>query len=321
MDENKKAFLPSDSRQVKFKMSKHLFLPNFFIIGAAKAGTTTLYNTLNQHPQVYFPFQKEPSFFCDDEYYSNGVDWYINTFYATANPKIARGDATPRYLYWGEKVVPRIKSLYKDQLPRIIVIFRDPVALAYSYYWQSIRDGKETLSLREALSIEETRIAQNYSSLQHRGRITHLYSRIGKYASQLQPYIQVFPKENFLFLLTEDLKDYSRLISNLENFLELDHVESIKPVFSNPAQLPRNRSIHQWLVQTSRLKDFAKQFLPLSLRHRLKISAINLNLKPMNIPPLDPEIANQLRKHYADDVQKLEGIIQRDLSAWYMDRS
>jgi hypothetical protein len=300
-------------------MSKHAFLPNFFIIGAAKAGTTTLYNTLNQHPQVYFPFQKEPSFFCDDEYYNKGVDWYINTFYATSSLKNARGDATPRYLYWGQKVVPRIKFLYGNHLPCIIVIFRDPVALVHSYYWQSVRDGKESLSLREALALEETRVAQNYPSLQHRGRTTHLYSRIGNYASQLQPYIQTFPRKNFLFLLTEDLKDYPKLISKLENFLGLEHAESIKPVFSNPAQLPRSRGIHQWLVQTSRLKDFAKKFLPLSLRHRLKISAINLNLKPMNIPPLDPEVASRLRKHYANDVQKLEGIIQRDLSAWYMD--
>ena len=294
-------------------------LPNFFIIGAAKAGTTTLYNTLNQHHQVYFPFQKEPSFFCDDEYYNKGVDWYLNTFYTNTRLKDARGDATPRYLYWGEKVVPRISSLYGDHLPRIIVIFRDPVALVHSYYWQSVRNGRESLSLREALNAEESRVAENYSVLQHRGRTTHLYSRIGFYASQLQPYLQLFPSENFLFLLTEDLKNFPLLIEKLESFLHLEHAEWTKPVFSNPARLPRSHALHQWLMQTSTIKELAKKFLPLSFRHRLKISAINWNLKSLDIPPLDPDIARHLRRHYASDIRKLEEIIQRDLSAWHMD--
>src|SRR6476659_4636931 len=67
------------------KMNKLENAPNFFIIGAAKAGTTTLYDLLDQHPQVYLPFDKEPAFFCDDDYFRNGIDWYLQTFFAGAN--------------------------------------------------------------------------------------------------------------------------------------------------------------------------------------------------------------------------------------------
>lgn len=292
-------------------------LPNFFIIGAAKAGTTTLYDTLKQYRQVYFPVQKEPSFFCDEEYYAKGVNWYQNTFYANSESYEARGDATPRYLYWGDRVVPRISSLYGNVLPKIIIIFRDPVKLVYSYYWQNVREGRESLSFREALEAEPDRLVEHKSYLDHRGRFTYWYSRIGMYATQLKPYLKVFPREKFLFLLNDDLKHFTALTEKMEHFLDLEHKVWSKPVMSNIASLPRSKRIHRWLVKPSKFKNFFKNFLSYSFRHRVKMTGINLNLKRVTLPPLDSDLAIYLKAHYLPEVQELEKMIDRDLSAWY----
>ncbi len=292
-------------------------LPNFFIIGAAKAGTTTLYDILQKYPQVYFPVQKEPSFFCDDEYYKKGAKWYSETFYADVRGFKMRGDATPRYLFWGEKVVPRMQSLYGINLPRIIVIFRDPVKLAYSYYWQNVRDGRENLSFRDALFAEEDRMAGHSTFLSSRGRTTNLYTRIGFYAKQIQPYLRIFPREKILFLLTNDFKDFSKLTMKLEKFLSLEHKKWDHPVVSNPASIPRSKYLHQWLRNRSKLKETLKKFLPYSVRHRLKVAMLKINLKKFLPPTLAPDIEEKLKEIFKPDIRKLETILKLDLSDWY----
>jgi len=291
-------------------------LPNFFIIGAAKAGTTTLYEILRQHPQVFLPVAKEPAFFCDDEYYENGVEWYRDTHYADASAA-AVGDATSTYLYWGSKVVPRLERLYTSALPRIIAIFRNPVSLVHSFYWHSVREGRETLPFREALAAEPERLVQHDAFLRRRGRIVYGYRHIALYATHLQPYLERFPAAKCLFLLTDDLKDFDGLVRKLETFLELEHAPGLKPVVSNAAALPRSRALHRWLCERSRLKEAVKHVLPFSLRHRWKMRAIDANLKPFQIPPLDADLAESLRRHYAGEMRTLEGIMGRDLSSWY----
>lgn len=294
-------------------------LPTFFIIGAAKAGTTTLYDILKQYSDVYMPYQKEPSFFCDDEYYLNGLSWYLNTYYKKATKQNNRGDASPRYLFWGEKVVQRWGAIDCDFLPQIIVIFRDPVKLVYSYYWQMRREGKENLPFREALFAEEERFKQNYDQLAYRGKFTNLYSRIARYTTQLQPYLNAVPRDRFLFLLTDDLSDYNGFTTRLEEFLNLQHREWTLPVVSNKSKLPRSESLHRWLINRSTLKDIMKPFVPRELRYRLRMMAMNSNLVSFIPPPIDPDLAHQIRKMYTSEAQQLETIIGRDLSHWYKD--
>lgn len=292
-------------------------LPNLFILGAAKAGTTTLYDTLKKYHQAYFPVQKEPAFFCDDDYYQNGIEWYLSTFYSKAGNFQVRGDATPRYLFWGEKVIPRLKLLYDQDQPKMIVIFRDPAKLIYSYYWQNVREGRETLGFSEALAAEKDRDQKIAEQIYYHGKFTYSYSRLAAYASQLKTYLDNFPKQNFLFLLTDDFTDFQKLTRTLEQFLNLDHMEWKKPVTSNLARLPRNRAIHKWLVQRSKFKDLLKPIIGYSLRHKIKQAAINMNLKPLDPPVPDPAIMLMLRKHYQHEVQQLEEMIERDLSSWY----
>ena len=75
--------------------------------------------------------------------------------------------------------------------------------------------------------------------------------------------------------------------------------------------------LNQWLRARSPLKELAKHVVPFPIRHRLKMRAIDANLKPMRMPPLDATLALDLRRHYAGEMRALETIIGRDLSAWY----
>ncbi len=82
-------------------MSKIDSMPNFLIIGAAKGGTTSLYELLKEHPQVTFSKKtKEPGFFSNDTQYPRGLDWYVETYYPQAARFPLRGDASTAYLYW-----------------------------------------------------------------------------------------------------------------------------------------------------------------------------------------------------------------------------
>lgn len=292
--------------------------PNFFILGAAKAGTTSLFDALNQHPQVYFPLVKEPAFFCDDSYYARGLDWYAQTYYQASGGQPARGEATSRYLFWGEKVAARIHLMSPSNPPRFIIIFREPASLVHSFYWNSVREGQEDLELSQALEKEAERLAQRGAQLKAEGQILFAYSRIGLYAQQVKYYLDLFPRRQFLFLLTDDLKDFSALTKKMQNFLELDDYSAdIKPVTSNSAALPHSASLHQWLRNRSRIKDVLKSFIPLNVRHRLKMSALEMNLKAFQYPALDPGIEARLRAQYRNEMFALESIIQRDLSAWH----
>ena len=291
--------------------------PDFFIIGAAKAGTTSLYDILSQHTQVYFPFDKEPAYFCDDEYFSRGDEWYLKTFFEKAREQQICGEATSRYLYFAEKVAPRINYYSQPELPKFIAIFRDPAKLVYSFYWNSVREGHETLSFTEALVAERDRMVKLQAQLERRGQILYAYSRVGLYAQQVLRYLAMFPKDRFLFLLTDDLMDFPTLVSRLQIFLGLEDLSTfIKPVKSNVSALPESSKLQKWLRNRSLLKEFLKPFIPLSIRYKFKMATLEMNLREFTPPEIDEEIANSIREHYREETKQLQDIIQRDLSSW-----
>src|SRR3712207_4809254 len=119
-------------------------MPNLFIVGAAKAGTTALYDYLAQHPEVFLSRVKEPMFFSREDYYARGLDWYEAEYFGGAEDYPVRAEATPHYLYWSEKVAPRIKEVYGERPVKFIASFRDPVSRAYRS--EERRVGKECRS-------------------------------------------------------------------------------------------------------------------------------------------------------------------------------
>ena len=173
-------------------------LPNFMCIGAAKSGTTSLYDILKQHSDIFVPSFKEPHFFDIPSAYKNGISWYEKSYFSNVKNENCVGDFTPTYLF-EEKTAQRIfNDLGKDV--KFIVILRNPVDRAYSHYLHSKRDCHELLSFKEALVNEKTRFEKSVSIGDYLSKLRFSYIRQGSYAHMLKEYFKYFPKENFLIL-------------------------------------------------------------------------------------------------------------------------
>jgi hypothetical protein len=299
-------------------MDNNASLPNFFIIGSAKSGTTTLFGALVQEPQIFMSRPKEPNFFCDDALYQNGLNWYAEKCFSNSQHYPARGEGSTRYLNWGEKVAPRIAEMDKDGQVKLIAIFRDPVKRAYSRYWHAVRNGMETLSFDEAIRTEDQRTAEHWNELYTEGRNHITYFREGCYASRLQPFLDLFPPERILLLLQEDLiQDYQGTICTIVDYLgvtsKVEHVPSVL----NPYAKTRSQTLKKVMNTPSALQTLSRLLLPLPLRTKLKSLLRKANREDVKYPPMSPEMEKQLRDRYRTEIEAFENIIGRDLSHWY----
>lgn len=194
-------------------------LPGILVLGAIKAGTSSLFRWLVQHPQVAPPAtgKKELRFF--DTNYQRGVGWYRAQFPLAA--KLAEGgyrgiergarciDATPNYLF--HPLAPERAARVVPEA-RMLVLLRNPVDRALSHYAMNVRIGLEDLPLGEALAAEADRIAPSLEHIRAGGTSKELlpyelfsYVSRGFYAEQLRRWYDVFPREQLLVLRSEDL--------------------------------------------------------------------------------------------------------------------
>lgn len=291
--------------------------PNSFIIGAAKSGTTSLFEIIAGHPSVFVPKKKELNFFSNDERYENGLDWYAKTNFAESSSFPIRMEASPAYLAWSEKVAPRLKQLYQEQPIRLIAIFRNPVARAYSNYWHRVRMGHEKLSFSEAIDQENQRLKDNWEKLYRSGNPLYGYFRGGCYASRLKPFLDLFARDNFFFLLQDDLQnDFEASINRLFQFLNIDSRITVNPVIRNDSKVPRNKSLYDVygrLKQTATWQNRLRNMIPKSMREWARYKLV---LKPFQYPPMDNETKMQLTARFAEEIAQLEMILGRDLSLW-----
>jgi hypothetical protein len=294
-----------------------MVMPNFLIIGAAKAGTTSLHYYLSQHPQVYMSSVKEPRFFAleGEKLNFRNPDQDINRtsitrledyqkLFQNVTDEIAIGETSPLYLY-SSKAVERIKH-YVPQA-KLIAVLRHPVDRAFSCYTHLIREGYEPLSFAEGLQAEEERIQNNWAHLWH-------YRKAGYYYAQLKQYFDAFDSEQIRVYLYEDLNANSTEITqNICRFLGVDDTFEPDLTRMNVSGVPKSRLLYN-LFKRSPIKTALKPFFPTDLRKQIarKVKAWNLQDKPT----LPGEVRAQLVEAYRDDILKLEELIQRDLSHW-----
>ncbi len=294
-------------------------LPNFLIIGAPKAGTTSLYHYLQEHPQIYMSPVKEPYFFVlEDEQidfqgpadskkdYVTDLETYCALFKGVSN-EVAIGEASPGYLY-SPKALERIHHYLPDA--RLIAILRDPVERAYSNFFNLVRQDIEPLTdFVQAMSLEEKRISNNWSFRWH-------YKQRGFYYTQLRRYFDLFDRDQIKVYLYEDFRTNSiNVLQDIFKFLEVD--DTFVPDIShkhNVSRVTRNKALHRFMLQSNPMKSMLKYFLPFSLRQDVRAKLLQLNYR--NKPPLLPEVRKQFIEEYREDILRLQELIQRDLSKW-----
>ena len=229
-------------------------LPNFLIIGAQKAGTTSLFHYICQHPQVFTNNIKEIHFF--DRHYQLSANWYRSHFPLAGRlrPGSCMGEATPYYLCH-----PHAPGRIAALLPKVklIAVLRNPVERAISHYFHEKKKGREHLSILEAMQQEEERCAgewqrmlknEAYCSQTHQ---SFSYKQRGMYLEQLQRYWKFFSKEQLLVLESSQLfSEPQTVLKQVFTFLEIDSSVVIQDVAvknANPSKSTASSEVYKYL--------------------------------------------------------------------------
>lgn len=289
-------------------------LPNFFVVGAQKSGTTSLHFYLKEHPEIFLPLQKETKFFVRDQLYSKGIDYYESEFFADWSGEMAVGEVDPEYMYI-ENALERIRLHFDLRKIKFIFVLRNPVERAFSHYLMTYRRGLELLAFDEAIKEEQNRIRQGQQE-----NIDYSYVSRGFYLRQIERFLEYVEKSQLLFVLAEDLKNNQEdCLRNIYEFLDVS--PEFKPSNVNKsyhqAKIPRSLWLLHRINNQGYEKKFVRFFLPWkSLRMRLRAKLLNANLKNNDEMFMKTEIKCALIEIFKNENDRLSRFIGRDLTHW-----
>lgn len=311
-------------------------LPNFFIVGTGKAGTTSLYEYLKQHPDIYMSPVKEPGYFAEEIRAQNidkqllgrlavqsrelakvlhdgeptaqfgwlAGEWedYLRLFRQVGNQK-AIGEASAAYL-WSQTAARNIQAVIPRA--RIIMMLRDPTERAFSQYLHQVAVGLTRSNFFEHL---EECARDDHSKLSHR----YPFLEIGLYYQQVKRFLDLFPREQIrVYWYEEAWREPAELLADVFTFLGVD------PAF--PVDISR-RSLERRRPRSVAAHYFLKQFgvwhplralVPDRLRPYLRRAAFQTD----KAPRMEARDRAFLVDYYRDDVTRLADLLGRDLSAW-----
>jgi hypothetical protein len=297
-------------------------LPNFFIVGAARSGTTSLDRYLNQHPEIYITPKKETHFFASEDFppclgpgddrltrlLIRDEDEYAQLFAGVKGEK-AIGESSAFYLCFPD-AAKRIARTIPGA--KILIILRAPVERAYSSYMFMVRDGRETLGFEEGLSREEERKQQGYEPI-------WWYKELGLYYKQVTHYFDVFGKEQVKVLLYEEFyANPGQAVREVFHFLEVNEDVTIDTsVRYNVSGSPKSQRFYnrldKFIYSPSSLEKHIKSLVPQHLRTAWASKIIGMSVERV---PLDLQVQTKLKAYFAEDVRHLEDLLQRDLLHW-----
>jgi Sulfotransferase family len=278
--------------------------PNLFVVGAAKAGTTSVYDELARHPRIYMSPMKEPHFFSRIEpspqreaFFPHVTDEreYLALFKGATDQELV-GEASTSYL-WDTQAAERIKRAVPEAT--ILIMLRDPVERAYSQYWNDVREGIETRSFADAIA-EERRTGPGTWG------VTSLYLDCGRYADQVERYLDRFGDRVHLSFLEDFVRDQPAAIADVLSFLGVGPVDPGEGPRANPSSLPRN-ALSRAVLGSGRLRTIARATVPRSVRARMRGAL----LREMSPDPMDPATRESLVEIFRPEVERLAGLLGR----------
>jgi hypothetical protein len=296
-------------------------LPNFLIVGAAKCGTSSLHNYLNQHPDIFMPSYneqgmkvKEPRFLIKDlvkDRLHNGV-WSLEEYKSLFNEvknEISIGESTVLYLYYYNEAIKNIKKYLGDDV-KIIIMLRNPTDRAYSAFQHVSRGLKEQNSFEEALKIEKGRMNKE-SSLTP----MVMYKEMGLYHDMVRAYKENFKNVHIIFY--EDFRDDTEgEIKKIFKFLELSLSVNIDFVSRHNVGGKRwkNEKMKHVFMKNNPLKSALKKAIPKSLRKGVRDKLISASTN--KVAPMKENTRVKLNEFFKEDVKKLSDLLNRDLTHW-----
>jgi len=306
-------------------------VPDFFIIGHEKSGTTALYRMLQGHPQIYMPDLKEPRFFLRDAgspaprtkgFYPHTLEEYLSLF-AAARPEQRAGEASPQYIR-----SPAAARRIADVQPaaRIIAILREPTRFLRAYHFENVGSAIESeRDLRKAMALEGSRRQGRHIPPRCTAPDRLLYSDHVRYVEQLRCYEGLFPPGHILPLIYEDFRrDNEATVRRVLRFLEVDDslpIETVE-VHSGRRKAVRFMPLHHMTRALKRARHNPAAANPLAravntlMPGPLRSDAIARIWRRTVYsvpPPPDEELLLELRRRFKGEVVALSDHLGRDL--------
>jgi hypothetical protein len=312
---------------------QHTRLPDFFIVGNSKSGTTALYQMLRRHPQIYMPM-KELWFFVPELHSRfrgpnsvrpDTLEEYLALF-AAAGPEQRTGEASPSYL---RSLTAAARIAEVAPAARIIALLREPASYLRSLHLQFVQTHVETeTDLGRALALEDARRRGEHIPRKSPRPQGLLYSDNVRYVEQLRRYHAVFPKEQVLVLIYDDFRsDNEGTVRRVLRFLDVDDTVPVQAIEANPTVRVRSQRLHELVHEVSvgrgtlarGVQAGIKTLVPRRVRHRaLDVVRKRLLLAPPD--PADEGLMLELRRRYKPEVVAVSEYLGRDLvSLWGYD--
>jgi hypothetical protein len=280
--------------------------------GAAKAGTTSLYALMAQHPDVTVTSSKESDFFVDPRLYERGCAHYWSSCFAHRPDSHVYFEADPIYMY-ARGCMARICECAPNA--RIVVMLRNPVERAYSQYLYRMTYERYQESFAEMCAREASRIRDEDQRLEY-GCIDR-----SRYAAQIREIYAHFPRQQVYFILFETfIADQQRQFSDLLSWLGLAPIVA-EPVRENVASAARSLALARllYLPGYRSLRGAVGGLLPQKVRRRVfnAVAAVNAReLTPEERTPLDRTLRAKLLNELRHDIVDVEALTGLDLQQW-----
>jgi hypothetical protein len=286
-------------------------LPNFFIVGAPKAGTTSLHAYLSDHPEVFMSRRKEPHYFSSFQI-EHAFDNFVRpirdpiqyqALFQDSKGFKAIGESSTSYLYdWNAPT--RIKFSVPDA--RIIICLRNPVERAYSHYLMECVEGRETRSFSEALEADERRAKKDWG-------VSLLYVEAGLYSDQVERYLTTFGRSNVLIIIFEEfVRDTANVMHRVARFLDINPEGFKDSAFRTVHHgfTASRGSYARWILRCRPLRLWSKRWVPQNLRWAVRYSFLS---RKANKPRMEDSVRLSLAARFAQDLDRLEQLLGRNL--------
>lgn len=291
--------------------------PNLFIVGAPKCGTTSLYEYLKGHPQIFMSLRKEPSFWATDLTYLRkfpNLDAYLQLFEDADGSHRYLGEASAVYLR-SETAIPAIRDFTPDA--RLIVMLRNPVDMLPSLHSERrFRFGENEPDFETAWRKEE----QGYLHPRYHGSGPSRYRDMANYPLQIERVFHYFPREQVHIILFHDfIRNTGEVYKELIDWLEID--DDGRRVFDrfNENKIWKNERLGKFLITPPpvlrKLTTLYKRVTG-AKEVPFRKTAYDLNMTNIERKPISPAFRRELTDYFREDTDKLSILIGRDLSHW-----
>jgi hypothetical protein len=307
---------------------------NFFLVGAAKSGTTSVYDFLNHHSETFMSPIKEPNYFSTDIRIDKFSDVYRKTTFLDTDKYFSNSNLEPLQLTFVrdrkhydrlyEKVTnePLIGEcstsyLYSENAAqnifnynptaKIVIVLRNPIQRAYSHYLMALKYGFTDQDFLTAIEQDQAKDDKGWGS-------SELFIDLGLYSAQIKRYFDLFGEKQVHVMFMEDLQSNPKeFYGSLCEFLKIDMLSPFyKDLKSNSALVPKYPTLNKFLVKFG-LKQFVKQISPLIFIKFLKVLVFN-----SEVPKLTTAEKKSILKYYQNEIEKLELLLNRDLKHWLL---